>query len=253
MDTILNTGIPLPSTDIASTNMLNRLKNPETCGPAVIARMQENVDWQPDMHFLDLGSGIGRMACTLIEFLNENGRYEGLDIDARRIQWCQDEITERYPNFRFAYADIYNRMYNTTATVQAAEYIFPYADNTFDFVYAHSVFTHMVSADVSNYLAQIEHVLKPNGVAWLTCFLLTEDRISLTINDPENLFANLEPVDETMTHFYPKSVAFPERLVIYTPEWIEAEYKRTNLQIENVIKWSQQTNSWQDVVIARKS
>lgn len=43
---------------------------------------------QPDDHVLDVGSGTGRMARPLTAFL-EAGSYDGIDIVAESIRWCQ--------------------------------------------------------------------------------------------------------------------------------------------------------------------
>jgi ubiquinone/menaquinone biosynthesis C-methylase UbiE len=45
--------------------------------------------------------------------------------------------------------------------MQAAQYPFPFADSSFDFVYLVSVFTHMLPADMEHYLSEISRVLKP--------------------------------------------------------------------------------------------
>lgn len=38
---------------------------------------------------LDVGSGIGRMAIPLINYLDPNSRYEGIDIVESGINWCK--------------------------------------------------------------------------------------------------------------------------------------------------------------------
>jgi ubiquinone/menaquinone biosynthesis C-methylase UbiE len=48
---------------------------------------------------LDVGCGSGRMALPLTKYLADSARYEGFDIDKNCIQWCQENITTRYPNF----------------------------------------------------------------------------------------------------------------------------------------------------------
>ncbi len=51
---------------------------------------------------LDLGCGYGRLAYALnTEVPNFRGRYIGLDILVRHIEWCQQEIERRLPNFTF--------------------------------------------------------------------------------------------------------------------------------------------------------
>ena len=97
----------------------------------------------------------GRIALALTEYLAPSARYEGFDVVEAGITWCRDEITPRYPNFRFTHVDLYNRSYNPGGRVHAAEMRFPYGDEQFDFVYLTSVFTHMLPADVERYLGEV--------------------------------------------------------------------------------------------------
>jgi SAM-dependent methyltransferase len=71
-----------------------------------------------DEDVLDVGSGVGRGAIGLTDWLE--GRYEGIDVVRRGIQWCQEAITPRYPNFHFQVADVYNRHYNPVGRSPAA-------------------------------------------------------------------------------------------------------------------------------------
>ena len=81
---------------------------------------------KPDERVLDAGCGIGRIAVPLTEYLDESGGYEGFDIAPEGIAWCRENITPRYPNFRFQVADIYNKSYNPEGSQKADEYEFPY-------------------------------------------------------------------------------------------------------------------------------
>jgi SAM-dependent methyltransferase len=94
---------------------------------------------RPEDDVLDVGSGVGRGAIGLTGWLQ--GRYEGIDVVRRGIEWCQQAITPRYPNFHFQVADVYNRHYNPVGRFSASEYRFPFEDRSFDFVVLTSVFT----------------------------------------------------------------------------------------------------------------
>lgn len=128
---------------------------------------------------LDVGCGIGRMAVPLTPFLTPNSRYEGFDIVKSGIDWCQQTITLRYPNFTFQLADVYNSHYQPTGRYKAEEYAFPFKDKQFDFVLLTSVFTHMSKEEVENYVSQISRVLRPGGRCFATFFLLDEETRSL--------------------------------------------------------------------------
>jgi SAM-dependent methyltransferase len=101
---------------------------------------------RPDSRVLDIGSGIGRMAVPLTRYLTSE--YNGLEIVAEGVDWCQRQISSRFPNFHFTRADVYNKHYNPTGRYQARDYRFPYEDSSFDFVFLTSVFTHMLAGDV---------------------------------------------------------------------------------------------------------
>lgn len=79
-------------------------------------------------------------------------------------------ITPKYPNFNFQLADIYNKMYNPQGKYKASDYKFPYANETFDFVFLTSVFTHLLPQDMERYLSEIARVLKKNGRCFITFF-----------------------------------------------------------------------------------
>lgn len=130
---------------------------------------------QPGSRVLDVGCGIGRVAVPLTDFLDDKGSYEGFDIVKSAIRWCTQKIHSSYPNFRFTHIDLKNDLYNLGTNKEAKDFVFPYDDGEFDLVFLTSVFTHMVLADVENYLEQIHRVLKPGGTCFATFFMINEE------------------------------------------------------------------------------
>ena len=96
------------------------------------------------------------------------------------INWCRENITPKYPNFRFRVADIKNKEYNPAGRFAASEYEFPYESSSFDFVLLTSVFTHLLPNEVENYLSEIRRVLAPSG-GCLASFLLLNEASLATI------------------------------------------------------------------------
>jgi SAM-dependent methyltransferase len=133
---------------------------------------------KPHERVLDVGCGTGRMARPLAEYL-KGGSYDGIDIVAPSIKWCQKTYAPRYPNFHFHFADIYNKAYNPAGTHQASEYRFSFENSSFDFVFLTSVFTHMLPPGMENYLAEVARVLRQGGRCLITYFLLTPDSLKL--------------------------------------------------------------------------
>ncbi len=111
----------------------------------------------PEAHVLDMGCGCGRMALPLSRYLT-SGRYDGFDVVPDAIAWCREHIAPEFPNFQFERVDAYNSFYNPDGSVHAENYRFPYPDQTFDFAFASSLFTHLVWAETRNYLAEAKRV-----------------------------------------------------------------------------------------------
>lgn len=129
---------------------------------------------QPDHCLLDIGCGIGRIAIPLTKYLGEKGSYEGFDVVKMGIDWCQNKITPKYPNFKFTHIPLRNDLYNLEANQGADNMQFPYGDGEFDFIVLTSVFTHMQQKEVENYLKEISRVLKPSGTCFATFFVIDE-------------------------------------------------------------------------------
>jgi SAM-dependent methyltransferase len=128
-------------------------------------------DLEPEHAVLDIGCGGGRMAASLLYYL-DSGSYRGFDVHENSIDWCREVIAPRHPRFDFEFVDLDNPIYNRSDR-SAADFVFPYAENTFDFAIATSVFTHMFGEEVVNYLRQTFRVLRPGGGFFCTAFLLT--------------------------------------------------------------------------------
>lgn len=130
---------------------------------------------KPSDNVLDVGCGIGRMAYGLVDYLAPTSKYEGFDIVPELIDWAVAEITPKYPNFHFSHAPIYNSWYNPKGHLTPSQFIFPYPDQEFDFIFLTSVFTHMPGGDIRHYMDEIRRNLKPGGRAVITCFLLNDE------------------------------------------------------------------------------
>src|SRR5262249_44857331 len=56
---------------------------------------------KPEHKVLEVGSGNGKNARALVRYLKNGGSYDGFDIVARGVAWCQENISRRCPHFRF--------------------------------------------------------------------------------------------------------------------------------------------------------
>jgi SAM-dependent methyltransferase len=96
-------------------------------------------------NILDFGCGWGRIIRFFIKDI-EQQKLWGCDPAAEVVQWCN--LQSKWWNF---------------------EYINPYpptifADNTFDFIYSFSVFSHLSEEFHLNLLSEIRRILKPGGI-----------------------------------------------------------------------------------------
>ena len=207
---------------------------------------------EPDSRVLDVGCGLGRMAVPLTEVLSADGVYRGFDIVPEAVAWCCNAITPRFPNFEFAVSPVHNQRYNPTGTIRASEHKFPYEDDSFDFVFLTSVFTHMLPADLDNYVAEIARVLKPDRPCLCTFFLLNDESRSC-IEAGRSVMDFRHELDGCVTSVREN----PEAALAYDEQTVRDLHNRLGLDIVEPIhygKWCGRESfiRFQDIVVATK-
>lgn len=201
---------------------------------------------------LEVGSGFGRMAIPLTMYLSKEGSYEGLEIIKDGVNWCQSNFTPRYSNFKFQLIDVNNARYNPKGKYEASAYCFPFNENSFDFVYLTSVFTHMYPDAVENYLNEIFRVLKKGGKCFITYYLLNE--ISLNkIKQNEGTYNFKYEVND----YRIEDKADPLYQIAFKETFIRKRYKNCKIIIKEPIHyghWSGRENhlSFQDIIVGVK-
>lgn len=151
-------------------------------GKKQLTLLKEHIDLKPNDHMLDIGSGIGRTAIALTEYLNPDGIYKGFDVVKLGVDWCNSKIAKDYPNFEFKYIPLFNDLYNTS-DLKAENFTFPYEKESFNKIFTFSVFTHMQIDEIQNYFKEIQNVLRSDGLVFSTFFLYddaNEKNISTT-------------------------------------------------------------------------
>ena len=98
---------------------------------------------------LDFGCGCGR---TLVHIrpLAPKAQFTGTDIDAKAIKWCREHID-------FA-------LFSLSKPKPPIEY----ATESFDFIYAISVFTHLDENYQFRWLEELRRIIKPGGILLVT-------------------------------------------------------------------------------------
>jgi len=201
---------------------------------------------------LDVGCGIGRMAVPLVDFTGTKGSYEGFDIVKKGIVWCQKHISAKHPNFRFMHVGLHNELYNTNDRQQAKNFVFPYEDAEFDFVFLTSVFTHLMPPDTAQYIAEISRVLKPGGTCFCTFFLLNTESKALLANG-----SSFMKFDFDHGNYRLHSQKVETANVAYKEEYILSLLAKNNMQLKSLHygQWSARKEyfDYQDILVAQKS
>ncbi len=130
---------------------------------------------KPTDDVLDVGCGVGKLARFLSGYLEPTASYNGFDISTNVIEWAKKNIAPLHPNIHFQVADLYSKRYNPKGKYQPDEYIFPFEDDSFDFIFLNSVFTHMLPKELEHYLSEISRVLRKGGRISITYFLLDDE------------------------------------------------------------------------------
>lgn len=124
---------------------------------------------------LDFGCGCGRILLWLKDVANKSSLF-GTDIDATAIEWAHRNLS--YVEFR----------------VNQPLPPLDFPDAFFDFVYCHSVFTHIDEMYQDRWLAELRRVVKPTGLVLLSvngehAFQKLEEAWSAKGADPSSLRA----------------------------------------------------------------
>jgi ubiquinone/menaquinone biosynthesis C-methylase UbiE len=123
-----------------------------------------NFSFRGGNRVLDFGCGAGRMIRWL-DKLSEVCEIWGIDIDARSIRWCQQNLS---PPFHFA-------------TITTIPHL-PFEDSYFNFIYCGSVFTHIDDlADA--WLLELRRITAPGGRIFITVH--DKHTADLVMNHPE--------------------------------------------------------------------
>ncbi|MFN2513704.1 MAG: class I SAM-dependent methyltransferase, partial [Pyrinomonadaceae bacterium] len=168
----------------------------------------------------------------LTRYLSEQGSYLGMDIVKSGVDWCTEKYTSKHANFKFQLIDVYNDLYNPEGKYKAAEYRFPFPDEQFDFVVLNSVFTHMLPAEVENYLSEIARVLRTGGRCLISFFLLNGESLRLVELGRSNI---------NLSHKIGPARAVsrekPELAIGYDENYVSGLYENCGLKIRQPVSY----------------
>jgi SAM-dependent methyltransferase len=196
---------------------------------------------------LEMGCGIGRMARVLAPVLRPPGSYDGFDVVASGIAWCEERYRDTPAPFRFRHADLRNSAYNPSGALDAGSYRFPSDDGAFDLVIATSLFTHLLPAAAEHYLSEAARVLAPQGRLFCTWLLFSAERPA------PPAFARLDSSHPAVLVADP---AIPEDAVAYDQAWLTERLGAGGLSLHALAHgtWSARDGrSLQDIVVAHRT
>jgi ubiquinone/menaquinone biosynthesis C-methylase UbiE len=192
------------------------------------------------------------MAIPLTTYLDDQTEYHGLDIVEPMVAWCVENITARFPNFKFHHVSLKNSLYSSKAELSAATYKFPFPDEYFDFVFLTSVFTHLKPSDTKNYLKEVQRVLKINGRVLMSFYLITAD---YRTNRRKQNGRALITFDYGFYPYWFNERKVPEAIAGYDEGYVFRQIRTSGLSMEAVYYGGWNGNrglTWQDIIIASR-
>jgi SAM-dependent methyltransferase len=149
-------GIPVPTAILrywvaGNDNLSWFLESGEQGALALVEVLQQrDIDLQKLKHVLDFGCGCGRVIRHLPSHMYTDAQFYGTDSNEVAIEWCRTHLS-------FA-------QFNTNTLEPPLQY----SDDTFDIIYAFSVFTHFDEALQIAWINELRRVLKPGGYLVIT-------------------------------------------------------------------------------------
>ena len=162
---------------------------------------------------VDLGSGCGRYAILLRDyhacgeaFLRS---YTGIEVDREMVDWCQAHFPTG--QFHFHHADVYNEVYNPSGRLTGTEYRFPLRTESQEFVFANSLFTHLLEDELQHYLRESFRIMIHKG--WMQATVFCVDMMHGTLGGRWTF-------SHRKGHAFIENPRLPEAAVAYTRDFL---------------------------------
>jgi SAM-dependent methyltransferase len=165
-----------------------------------------------DSTIVDIGCGCGRYAHPLRDyrFRSErfSGSYIGIDIDEEMLSWCR----RNYDSARFSF----HRSNHASKAYRGEEngnshYRIPLPDQSADFVFSTSLFTHLLEEQLTNYCQESRRILKPGGRMAMACF---------SLDHPPPTYGDRHTFRHQIGNAFVESLEVPEAAVAYREEFL---------------------------------
>ena len=246
---IINNKLDLPP--LLLRKHVGPLSEFETSGSEFAVYLKVLCELKANEKMLDIGCGCGLLAMNLKNYMNDEGRYVGVDINKPVIKWSQRNV-KKGNIFKFQHIDISNGYYRLQGSQNDSKFRFPFDDKKFDFIFLKSVFTHMKMDGIVNYLQEIERMLSDNGRALVTFFVLNDEQAKLKKEGKNKLFFNF---GDERTKWVCKNC--PEMSIAFHEDDLLDKLKMCKLRLKKPIfygTWAGRENSLylQDMLLIEK-
>jgi ubiquinone/menaquinone biosynthesis C-methylase UbiE len=196
----------------------------------------------PKSTIVDIGCGCGRFAHHLRDFryadARFSGKYIGVDIDEEMLEWCRRNFDA--PRFEFLHSTHASKSYKQGGDGTAV-YALPIPDQSVDFVFSTSLFTHLLEPELKNYLSESFRMLKPGGFMNMSFFCL---------DYPPPTYGGRHTFQHRIGNAAVESMAVPEAAVAYTEAFMVGLTREAGFSTAEVQGKAQ--GIWQVVLVARK-
>jgi SAM-dependent methyltransferase len=172
---------------------------------------------EPGFRVLDIGAGNGRLAIGLLEA--GIGEYVGLEVDRGSVDFA-NEVFKPFGPVHFDFLDLANPMYNPGGSMKPDEVTYPYPDESFDFIIASSLYTHLERLTVvERNLSESARVLRPGRGAFASFFRSPPNGVSSSAvrsvfreQDIRDLIAKCFTIEDELNG---RTTAFHDQWTIY--------------------------------------
>jgi cyclopropane fatty-acyl-phospholipid synthase-like methyltransferase len=130
---------------------------------------------------LDIGCGAGRLPIGLLARRMPFFSYLGIDVDPKRIKWCDKNLKTKDSRLTFDFVNIKNDRYNPTGNDR---FDIGISGQKFDIIYLYSVFSHLMQSDVEKYLEIFREGLTEHGTCFVTLFV--RDNVPPCTENPQD-------------------------------------------------------------------
>ncbi len=163
-------------------------------------------------NILDIGSGCGRWAHWLRDY-NFRGRrfsgvYVGIDIDGETIAWCEKHYDAE--RFRFHHSTHSSVSYRQDGE-KTSHYRIPEADGSMDLIVSNSLLTHVLEAELENYIQESYRLLKPGGAILHSHF---------NLDYPPATYGTRHTFQHAIGNAWVESLEQPEAAVAYRTDYL---------------------------------